>query len=228
MNTVAIKSGGVIAVVVALLVGGVIGYAVGMSMENNLETKSSIQTMAPTDKAGELRVGMNNLLREHVSSSLVVTRNIADCRPHDIVDASIAVQMANAGDIATVLGTGYGDEAKEKIAGMFVDHIKESNNYAAAVASGDEEAKKMAVTELQEYVNDISGLFGEAINDLPKDDVYALLEKHEMLLYDSIDAYKAGGSTRSYELEREALAQVSTIADVLSSGIVATKPELFK
>lgn len=133
---------------------------------------------------------MNNLLREHVSSSLVVTRNIVDAKPQDVVDASVAARMANAGDIATAVGTVYSDEAKEQITGMFVDRIKESNKYAAAVAAGDEEAKKMAVAELKEYVNDISGLFGEAINDLPKDDVYVLLEKHETLLNDSIDAYK--------------------------------------
>lgn len=86
----------------------------------------------------------------------------------------------------------------------------------------------MAVTELKEYLNDISVFFSGAIKDLPKNDVYALLEKHETLLNDSTDAYKAGDFTRSYELEREALTQVSTIADALSSGIVATKPELFK
>lgn len=228
MNTGAIKSGGIIAAVVALLVGGVSGYAIGMGIENKPETKPSSQTMAPTNKANELRVGMNNLLREHVSSSLVVTRNIVDVKPQDVVDASVAAQMANAGDIATAVGTVYGDEAKEQITGMFVNHIKESNKYVAAVAAGDEQAKMMAVTELKEYLNDISAFFSGAINDLPKDDVYALLEKHETLLNDSIDAYKAGDFTRSYELEREALTQVSTIADALSSGIVATKPELFK
>lgn len=141
MNAGEIKSGVIIAAVVALLVGGVSGYAIGMGMENKSDTKSSSQAMAPTDKTNELRVGMNNLLREHVSSSLVVTRNIVDGKPQDVVDASVAAQMANAGDIATAVGMVYGEEAKEKITGLFVDHIKESNKYAVAIAAGDETPK---------------------------------------------------------------------------------------
>lgn len=230
MNESSSKTMAIIAAIVALVIGGVAGYAMGMSGNDTKSMTANVQTEVkePTAPAADLRVDMNNLLREHVSSSLDVTRSIADEAPQAEVDAAIAAQMANAGDIAAAVGSVYGDDAQKQITGMFVEHVEESNKYARAVAAGDEAAKAESLKELKEYLNEISTFFSGAINDLPKDTVYGLLEEHETLLNQSVEAYEMGEFARSYELEREALTQVSGIADALSGGIVSTKPDAFK
>lgn len=222
------KTGIIVAGIVALAIGGTAGYAIGMNMDetsNASGNNNSSQQASVTTKAADLRVGLNNLLREHVSVSLDVTRDIVDDSPD--LAASKAAQAANAGAIATAVGNIYGEKAQAQITELFVDHIEQSNAYAAAVEAGDEAAKKAALAELREYLHEIAVFFSGAIEGLPEDTVYALLEEHETLLNDSITAYTAGNFERSYELEREALTQVSGIADALAKGIVETKPDMF-
>jgi hypothetical protein len=194
--------------------------------DKSYSADTSMQANASSTKAADLRVGLNNLLREHVSVSLAVTRDIVDGAPD--LEASKAAQTANAVDIATAVGSIYGEEAQATITPMFVDHIDESNKFAIAVAAGDQAAKEMAVAELKEYLNDIAGFFSGAINTLPQDAVYGLLETHENLLNESIEAYKAGDFAKSYDIERQALTQAGSIGDALAKGIVETKPESFK
>lgn len=216
---------------VALVLGGGLGYAVGMNKDDGgvSRTATTSQTaMTNTASAVDLRVGMNNLLREHVSSSLDVTRAIADDAPQPEIDGAISSQTANAVAIAGAVGSVYGKEAEAKITEMFVEHIEASNDYARAVAAGDEAAKATSLKELEEYLTEISAFFSGAIQGLPQDTVYKLLSEHETLLNESVQAYQDGDFVRSYETERKALEQVNGIADALAGGIVKTKPEAFK
>lgn len=228
MNHESSKTGIAIAAIVALVLGGTAGYAIGMNKDSTTYSNNAKTTQNTTSssKSSDLRVGLNNLLREHVSVSLAVTRDIVDGSTH--LEASKAAQTANAVDVAKAVGSVYGEEAQAKITPMFVDHIEQSNNYAAAVAAGDQMAKDAAVVELKEYLEDIAGFFSGAISTLPKDAVYGLLETHENLLNESIDAYKAGDYQKSYDLERQALAQAGSIGDALAKGIVETQPDMFK
>ena len=222
------KTGVIIAAIVALVIGGVAGYAISMNMKDDSNTSTmSVSEDNPNTatKAADARVGLNNLLREHVSSSLNVTRNIVDDSAD--LEASLASQTANAGEIAAFVGSVYGEEAQTQITELFVDHIEQANAYAMAVDAGDEAAKAEAVAELREYLTEISAFFSGAIEGLPQDTVYSLLNEHETLLNNSVEAYQAGDFTRSYELEREALTQVSGIADALAKGIVSTQADMF-
>ena len=217
--------------IVALVLGGGAGYVLGMNkdmMEASSNNNSQQSSMVITSPAADIRVGMNNLLREHVSSSLDVTRAIADEAPQAELDGALSAQTANAVAIAEAVGSVYGEEAQKQITGMFVEHIKASNDYARAVAADDQAAKEAANTELKEYLEEISTFFSTAIEGLPQETVYGLLEEHENLLNRSVQAYQDGDFTRSYELEREALTQMNGIADALSGGIVKTNPDKFK
>ena len=216
-----------IAGVIALIVGGGLGYVLGMN-KMDMGTKDANQMSMVESPAIDLRVGMNNLLREHVSSSLDVTRTIAGGASEAEVEGAISAQTANAVAIAEAVGSVYGDEAQQQITEMFVEHIKASNSYARAVAANDQMAKDAAITELNEYLDEISAFFSTAIDGLAKESVYALLQEHENLLNQSVQAYKDGDFTASYELERQALTQVNGIADALTKGIVTTKSDMFK
>ena len=64
----------IIGVLIALGLGLFGGYMIGNMNANKTEEQSA--STVSTEQT-DLRVGLNNLLREHVTSSLVVTRNIA-------------------------------------------------------------------------------------------------------------------------------------------------------
>ena len=187
---------------------------------------SEYMMQQPGQAAIDLRVGLNNLLREHVSVSLDATRAIASESPQYQIEAANASQLANSDALAAAVGSVYGEDAQYQFSELFREHITESNNYAQAVADGDEEAKEAALMELQEYLNDIAGFLSGATG-LPEDAVYNLLNEHEELINESTVAFNNGDYARSYEVERTALDQVSGIADTLAEAIVASKPDKF-
>lgn len=209
------------------------GTAFAMTTESQTQTTStmphtqSAMQHGQSQAAVDLRVTMNNLLREHVSSSLDVTRGLAGGADQRKIDGAKEAQYANADALAAAVGSIYGGAAQAQFSELFREHIVESNKYAAAVGMGDDAAKQAAATELRVYLDDIATFFSTAIPGLPKQDVYGLLNEHEELINKATDAYKAGDYVQSFQMEREALKQVSRAADALSSGIIATQPNKF-
>ncbi len=216
----------VLAVLVALGVGVFGGYMIGNNTSNK-EMQSTASTSEESTKVADLRVTLNNLLREHVTSSLVVTRNIVDDAPSEKIEGAKAAQTANAVAIATAVGSIYGEDAKTAITTPFVEHITQSNNYAQAVADGDEMAQATSLSALRAELRKVADVFNSVIPSLSSDTLYEALSAHEDLLNEAAVAYKDGNFERAYELENEALVQISGGAEALSGGIVKSKPEMF-
>jgi hypothetical protein len=219
------RLGAVVAVVAALAVGVFGGYAIG-NMNKDMDTNDSA-TVQQSTKQADLRVGMNNLLREHVTTSLAVTRNIVDGASVAKIDGAKAAQTANAVAIATTVGDVYGKDAQDAITTPFVEHITQSNNYAQAVADGDMAMQQTSLTALRAELRKVATVFNSVIPSVPTDALYDALSAHEDLLNQAAVEYKAGNFTKAYELENEALVQISGGAEVLATGIVASKPDMF-
>lgn len=215
-----------IAIIVALGIGGVVGAMIGMNKESTMTQVSS--TPSADSSAAKLRVDMNNLLREHVSTSLTVTRNIADGASEEKLAGAKAAQTANAVAIATAVGSVYGQEAQDAITPPFVEHITQSNNYAVAVKNGDMAAQEAALTALRAELRKVADIFNSVIPSLSSDDLYAALSAHEDLLNQAAVEYQNGNFEKAYDLENEALVQISGGADALTTGIIKAKPEMFK
>ena len=215
----------IVAVLVALGLGLFGGYMIGNNMDD-MNTNESATTEQSTAKA-DLRVALNNALREHVTSSLTVTRNIVDGASQQKIDGAKAAQTANAVAIATAVGSIYGQDAQTAITTPFVEHIVQSNNYAQAVADGDTMAQATALTALRAELRKVATVFNSVIPSLPTDTLYEALSAHEDLLNQAAVEYKAGNFEKAYEIENEALVQISGGAEAISGGIVESKPDMF-
>jgi hypothetical protein len=216
----------VVAVVVALGLGLFGGYAIGNMNEDNMKDTKSDSSMVSM-KQDDLRVALNNLLREHVTSSLVVTRDIIDGASAQKIDGAKAAQTANAVAIATAVGSVYGKDAQDAVTTPFVAHIGFSNDYAKAVADGDTAAQATSLTALRGELRKVATVFNSVIPSLPVDTLYDALSAHEDLLNQAAVEYKAGNFEKAYALENEALVQISGGADAISGGIVKSKPDMF-
>jgi len=216
----------IVAVLVALGLGLFGGYMIGNNMDD-MDTNESAATTSQSTKQADLRVAMNNMLREHVTSSLVVTRNIVDGASQQKIDGAKAAQTANAVAIATAVGSIYGKDAQDAITAPFVEHIAQSNNYAQAVADGDTMAQATALTALRAELRKVATVFNSVIPSLPTDTLYEALSAHEDLLNQAAVEYKAGNFEKAYEIENEALVQISGGAEAISGGIVESKPDMF-
>jgi hypothetical protein len=214
-----------VAVLVALGLGLFGGYMIGNNMDD-MNSNESAMTQQSTKQA-DLRVSLNNMLREHVTSSLVVTRNIVDGESQQKIDGAKAAQTANAVAIATAVGSIYGKDAQDAITTPFVEHIAQSNNYAKAVADGDTMAQATALTALRAELRKVATVFNSVIPSVPTDTLYEALSAHEDLLNQAAVEYKAGNFEKAYQLENDALVQISGGAEALAGGIVKSKPDMF-
>lgn len=222
------KIGVVVAIVVALGLGTLLGSMIGMNKSEETTQQDTTSMVSADSKAAKLRVDLNNLLREHVSSSLTVTRNIADGASEEKLNGAKAAQTANAVAIATAVGSIYGQDAQDAITTPFVEHITQSNNYAVAVKSGDMAAQETALNALRVELRKVADIFNSVIPSVSSDSLYEALSAHEDLLNSAAVAYQNGEYEKAFKLENEALVQISGGADVLTTGILAAKPDMFR
>lgn len=222
------KSGIIIGAAVALIIGLGGGYMIGKGMQTNSGASMSHEAKMTSNKTGELNVALDGLLREHVTTSLAVTRTIVDGGSAEKLAGAEAAQTTNAVSIAKAVGGIYGEEAQKAITTPFVEHITNSNNYAKAVAANDAAAKEMSLTALRTNLRQVADVFNSVIPSVSSDALYEALNAHETLLNQSAEAYQAGDYTKAFQLESEALTQISGGAAVLTNGIVASKPAMYK
>ena len=218
----------VVAIVAALGLGTLFGSMIAMKNDKDTQANTSTSEVAADSSAAKLRVDLNNLLREHVTTNLVVNRNIIDGASQAKIDGAKAAQTANAVAIATAVGSIYGQGAQDAITPPFVEHLAQSNNYAVAVKSGDMAAQETALTALRAELRKVADVFNSVIPSVSSDALYSALSAHEDLLNQAGVEYQNGNFEKAYALENEALVQISGGADVLTTGIITAKPDMFK
>lgn len=218
----------VIAIIAALGVGTLAGAQLGMKHKESTPQANSTSMVSADSAPAKLRVDLNNLLREHVTSSLVVTRNIVDGASQQKIEGAKAAQTANAVAIATAVGSIYGKDAQDAITTPFVEHIVQSNNYAQAVKDGNMAAQESSLAALRVELRKVANVFNSVIPSLSSDTLYDALSTHEDLLNQAAVEYQKGNFEKAYALENQALVQISGGADALTTGIIASKPDMFK
>lgn len=220
-----------VAVIIALLIGGGAGYAIGNNMEDDDMYSSSGTSMMEEGDAGtmtaaaDLRVALNNALREHVNLAGVTLRNVYTEAPD--TNASVAALDANSVEVAGLVGSVYGDEAEEAFLGLWRDHITFFANYTVAARDGDEAGMMQAKEDLAGYGQAASAFFADANPNLPAEAVMPLLEEHRDMVLDVIDTIGAGDFDGAYTKLGAAADQVNKIADALADGIEKQYPDQF-
>lgn len=214
-----------IVLVAGLVLGGGIGYAVGMNKDESTEQQSA--SVAPTTdtKAAGLRVVLNNLEAQHVDLAAAATRAGFDGNAN--FEATAAALDNNSVALSKAVGSVYGADAEAKFLEIWRSHITFFVNYTVAAKSGDKAGMDKAVSDLNGYVSAISDLLGGATG-LPKDAVASLVTEHVGLLKTAVDKHGAGDYAGSYAAQQEARDQITTkIADTLAGAIVKQSPDKF-
>jgi hypothetical protein len=218
----------VLGIVAALAVGTFTGYAIkNNNMDSNMSNTATTESKESATKVADLRVGLNNLLRQHVSTNLQVNRDIIDGASQSKIDGSKAAQTANAVAIAETVGSVYGDDAKAAITTPFVEHLNQSNNYSQAVKDGNMAAQESSLAALRAELRKVADVFASVIPSVSSDSLYEALSAHEDLMNKASEEYKAGNYEAAAKTEDEAMTQISGGAEVLATGIVASKPDMF-
>jgi len=210
-----------VTLVVGLLLGGGIGYA----MNNNKEAEHAHDPAVDT-KAASLRTVLNNLEAEHVDLAAAATRAGFDGDPS--FNAAAGALGKNTDELAAAVASVYGEEAGEQFKDIWASHIGFFVDYTVAAKAGDQAGMDKAVQNLNGYVEAISTFLSGANPNLPKEAVAQLVTEHVGLLKEAVDKHGAGDYAGSYDAQSRARTQITTkIADTLAGAIVKQNPEKF-
>lgn len=218
------KSNVIIAAIIALLFGGGIGYAAG-NMNNEVDKNTDDPVAAQASDAADVRVGLNNALREHVSLGAATLRAVFDDSPN--APALVETLDENSKEVAALVGSAYGQEAEESFLSLWRSHIDFFADYTTAAKAGDQNGMQQSLDDLAGYGEDASTFFANANPNLPKDAVKPLLIEHRDLVIEAVNEYGAGNVEASYAAEQRARDQVGEIGDALATGIVTQNAESF-
>ncbi|MHB8508357.1 MAG: hypothetical protein ACYDGR_06875 [Candidatus Dormibacteria bacterium] len=181
----------------------------------------------PKNKGVDLRVGLNQLLQEHLYLASYATDAALGGRSDEFKAYGSALND-NGTDLGDAIGSLYGDAAKTQFNGIWSAHNGFFVDYTTGVATKDKAKMDKAVNDLvNTYIPQFSEFIAGATG-LPKDAVAELTKTHVLTTKDIVDAQGAKAVADAATKDRKAAQHMEMIADPLAKAIVAKLPDKFK
>ncbi|MYL53910.1 copper amine oxidase [Pontibacillus yanchengensis] len=192
----------------------------------NAEDSMNKNKPTVTTEAVELRAQLDKLLSEHAYLAVETMRKGAEGA--DDFKQSAEALSGNTEDLSNAIASVYGEEAGKQFKEIWSNHIGFFVDYVKATGNEDEEAKQMALDELEQYRQDFSKFLESATGQrLKADKLVQGLQAHVNQLIGAFDSYVAGDYEKAYEMERKAIEHMYGVSKGLSSAIVDQFPDKF-
>ena len=207
-----------LATMIALLTGVVVGYGFANNQGSNAEGES--------EKEVALRQDMRKLWTDHV----VWTREYASASIEGTADADAAAErlLTNQEDIGSAVGAYYGKEAGDKLTDLLKQHILIAVDLINAAKADDQAKVDEANTKWRQNGQEIADFLSSANpNNWPQSTMRAMMAKHLSTTTDEVQARldkNYPGDIRAYDAVYE---HILDMADALSEGIVKQFPDKF-
>ncbi|MFP5342020.1 MAG: hypothetical protein ACLGIJ_03705 [Candidatus Limnocylindria bacterium] len=187
-------------------------------------------SMAPapmTDgAAADLRTALNLKLGEHIILAAKVTGAALDGRSDEFA-AYGGLLNANGTDLGAMIGSVYGDAAKDEFNRIWSAHNGFFVDYTTGVATNDMAMQDKAVQDLTTvYVPEFSTLIAGATG-LPQDAVEGLVTDHVVQTKAIVDAQAGKDFEGAYAALRTAFGHMQMIGDALATAIVGQNAATF-
>ena len=177
-------------------------------------------------KAVDLRVGLNQLLQEHLYLASFATGAALGGRNAEFAAAGTALNT-NGTDLGAAIGGLYGDAAKDQWNQIWSAHNGFFVDYTTGVATKNKAKMDKAVQDLTTVYIPQFAEFLAGATGLPKDALVSLLTDHVLTTKAIVDAQGAGNIEAAAAADRKAAQHMETIADPLAAAIVAKLPGKF-
>jgi hypothetical protein len=220
---------GIIAVV--LVVGLVIGFAVGRVMESNKKTtttsSSSSAAVTSATKAADLRSDLVTLGLEHMTLTASAVDQTLDGSPG--AGETAKALYTNGTDIGAAVGSVYGKDAEATFNTVWKLHLDQFVAYAVADSKGDANGKQAALTSIDtNYTKPLAAYLAKANPNLPEKTLYSLLADHVTQTAGIIDDHVAKDYAKENADLTAANKHIEGIFSALAGGIVAQFPSKFQ
>jgi hypothetical protein len=216
------SSGAAVWVIVALIVGGLIGYV----MKGPAASPAAPATGAPSAKAIALKEGMRKLWEDHITwTRLYIVEAIEGSKG---ADATAARLLKNQEDIGNAIKPYYGNEAGDALTTLLKQHIMGAVDVLAAAKAGNK--AKLDSANAAWYANgDAIASFLSTANpqNWPANDMKAGMKMHlDLTLAEAVAELggKYSESVADYDKVHE---HILGLADLLSTGVIHQFPDKF-
>ena len=186
----------------------------------------SAATPMTDSAAADLRTSLNLALGEHIILASKATGAALGGRNEQFA-AYGSLLNTNGTDIGAMIGTAYGDDAKDTFNGIWSAHNGFFVDYTTGVATKDQAMMDKAVEDLTTvYVPDFAEFIAGATG-LPMDAVVSLTTDHVLQTKAIVDAQGAKDWEAAYDAIRLAYGHMQMIGDAIAPAIAAKFPDMF-
>lgn len=222
------KSTAVIGIIVALVIGGFVGWWIGdMHSNGNSDTSSKTNSVsAVSSKAADLRANLVAMGVEHMDQTYATVASTLNGSPSAKADGAALYQNGN--DIGAAVGSVYGPDAEKTFDSVWKLHIDQFVAYAVASSQNDSAGKQAALDKIDSgYTHPLAAYLAKANPNLPEATLYKALKGHVDMTAVMIDDEASGNFTAAQKLRDQGAMHLKDLFSTLASGIVKQYPNKF-
>ena len=177
--------------------------------------------------ATDLRAGLNHNFSEHAALAiLAMQKGIEGAKDFD---AAAGALSENTDDLTASIGSVYGSDAAKEFKKIWSSHIGYFVDYVKATGAEDEDARDMAVKELDEYrVEQAAFLDAATEGRLKSKDLEEGLKMHVDQLLLAFNSYNEKDYDKTYPAIREAYGHMYGVGEGTATAIVDQFPDKFQ
>lgn len=206
-----------VSIIVALLVGGLIGWAVA---GNKVPLSPGM-----SESTSEFQMSMRRLWEDHITwTRLYIISDVNNLSDKSEVAARL---MKNQEDIGNAIKPYYGGAAGDQLTSLLKEHIQGAVAVLDAAEANDTAALNKAVEDWYANGDDIAAFLASANPNWPEADLKDMMKKHlDTTLAEAQDILgnKSAASVSDYDMVKDHIYEMS---DALSEGIVKQFPDKF-
>ena len=221
-------------VIVALIVGGLAGYAVGKNRgqekyEQPETTTSSSMTPAQTSGISQKQVDLKTTMRKLWTDHVVWTREYIVAAVNGMGDAQADANrlLQNQTDIGNAVAAYYGQDAGNKVTDLLKQHILIAVDLINDLKKNDQTKFNADNDKWKANANEIADFLASANPNWSKQDLEDMMAKHLATTTEEVSDY----FNKKYDKDVQDFDAVYNhmlgMADALSDGIIKQFPDKF-
>ncbi len=174
--------------------------------------------------AANLRLTLNNLLREHTYLNAefltALYQNADTSQPQQLL-------KDNQDQLAALIQNAYGGDIRNRFIDLWSRHMSEYQNYALASRSNQTAKMSAAGQNLDSIADDMGKLFAAAGGNLDAAALADLMREHNNATLAIVDAISHRDTGLAATLTKTSYDQAGRLADTLARGMILDKPNMF-
>jgi hypothetical protein len=211
-------------VVVALIVGGFVGYALVSRNPDSTPSVANTLTKSP-EKQVALYTAMRKLWADHVFWTREYIIAAVDGTPD--AQQAAARLMKNQEDIGNAVAAYYGASAGEQLTSLLKQHISIATEIVSAAKANDQNKLQDANTRWQDNANQVTAFLAGANPNWPKATLEDFMNTHLKTTADELNARINKQYDKDVMAFDAVFDHIMNMSDALSAGIIKQFPDKF-